>query len=893
MNAPHDPTVNSDHITSSPADSLRPADGLRTTDHVTQSVSTDGSHPGANASGDDLPAVPGYRLLSEIARGGMGRVLAAYDLTLDRDVALKVLLPGANAERFVRESKITARLPHPGIPPVHALGTLADGSPFLAMKLIAGRTLAEEMKTADRPNLLQAFTQVCQAVGFAHSRRIIHRDLKPANVMVGAFGEVQVMDWGLAKDLTGLVHGDDQRPSVARTVPVSGADTGPTTYGAAGESTDKQTQVGQVLGTPAYMAPEQARGETTDARADVFALGGILCAILTGQPPFGGKSLPEVIRRAAAADLAEANARLERCGADDELIALCRRCLSANPSDRPADGHVVADGVTAYLGGMQEKLQQAELAQAEARAKAVEEAMRRRLALALGGLVVLALVVAIVGTSIGMVRAENRRVEADQARADEEMQRQAAEQAKDLAQKNAELATKQSNLALLAFHTLVGQVQQQIGDEPGMQHLKLALLESAREGLDKVAKSDEHSRLLGQTTAGAYTQLGHVFQLMGQTEKAYAQYEKCFQITQVLLAEDPDGDVALSNVAASHTALGGILHEWRRDVQASMDHYQKALEILRKLYNRQLLDEEKLPRSRVKRDLAESYTRVGVTYLRLGEPSKARSSFQEALTLREELSAGSPGHPMLKLDKARSHKALGEIDFRDRHWPEAREHFRNALQQCEEVFQENSKSPTAKLELAHTLGNIGVFSLRTGDLDAAQKYVARCLTLMEELVKTDPANAMNQRYLGLAHYRLATLARKRNDTEIAARSNQACLTIREKLAPINESRQIDLLLVLPRCGQHARAAELAAKIQNGGDADREVLIDLAQCLAQCAAAANQKDLQQGYIDRAVAALNQAADKGFTDSTLLETDPDFDSLRQDPHFQILITRLKKS
>ena len=135
-----------------------------------------------------LPEVPGYRVVREIARGGMGRVLAAFDLALDRDVALKVLLPGASSDRFVRESKITARLPHPGIPPVHALGMLADGSPFLAMKLIAGQTLADEMKTADRPRLLQAFTQVCQAVGFAHSRGVIHRDLKPANIMVGAFG---------------------------------------------------------------------------------------------------------------------------------------------------------------------------------------------------------------------------------------------------------------------------------------------------------------------------------------------------------------------------------------------------------------------------------------------------------------------------------------------------------------------------------------------------------------------------------------------------------------------------------------------------------------------------------------------------------------------------------
>src|SRR5258708_1394285 len=197
MNKPHDPNVPSD-VPSPASDFAGAVDALRTTDHVRASASTDGSHPPADAAAMDLPAVPGYRVLREIARGGMGRVLAAYDLTLDRDVALKVLLPGANAERFVRESKITARLPHPGIPPVHALGTLADGSPFLAMKLIAGRTLADEIKVADRPRLLQAFTPVCQAVGFAHSRGVIHRDLKPANVMVGAFGEGQVRDGGLA-----------------------------------------------------------------------------------------------------------------------------------------------------------------------------------------------------------------------------------------------------------------------------------------------------------------------------------------------------------------------------------------------------------------------------------------------------------------------------------------------------------------------------------------------------------------------------------------------------------------------------------------------------------------------------------------------------------------------
>jgi tetratricopeptide (TPR) repeat protein len=146
-----------------------------------------------------------------------------------------------------------------------------------------------------------------------------------------------------------------------------------------------------VMGTPAYMAPEQARGEATDVRADVFALGGILCAILTGQPPFSGKSTLEVVQRAGAADLGEANARLARCEADAELLALCRRCLSPTPDDRPGDGRAVAEQMTAYLDGVQDRLRQAELAQAEARAKAAEETKRCRLTLALAAAVVVLL----------------------------------------------------------------------------------------------------------------------------------------------------------------------------------------------------------------------------------------------------------------------------------------------------------------------------------------------------------------------------------------------------------------------------------------------------------------------------------------------------------------------
>jgi tetratricopeptide (TPR) repeat protein len=372
MHEQRDPNMTTD-LPSAPADSSRAADPLRATDDVRGAASTKESPPDADAQGGNFPMVPGYRVLREIARGGMGRVLAAYDLTLYREVALKVLLPGANADRFVRESKITAQLPHPGIPPVHALGVLADGSPFLAMKLIAGRTLADEMKAADRPRLVQAFLQVCQAVGFAHSRGVIHRDLKPANIMVGAFGEVQVMDWGLAKVLRdeGSVVGDEQRE-----LPDSSPMPPPSSLLPHRSSL---TQAGTVLGTPAYMAPEQARCDTPqlDERVDVFGLGAILCKILTGEPPFRNQGRLDIWLQASAGDLSDAFSRIDKCGADAELLTLAKSCLAPRKEDRPRHAGQVAEVVQRYEQLVQERLRQAELEREKAQVQANEERKHR------------------------------------------------------------------------------------------------------------------------------------------------------------------------------------------------------------------------------------------------------------------------------------------------------------------------------------------------------------------------------------------------------------------------------------------------------------------------------------------------------------------------------------
>ncbi|SIO28023.1 Serine/threonine protein kinase [Singulisphaera sp. GP187] len=333
-----------------------------------------------------LADAPGrYQLFGEIARGGMGVVLMGRDVDLGRDLAIKVLQEEhlddpEVVRRFVEEAQIGGQLQHPGIVPVHELGRLPDRRLYIAMKLVRGRTLAALLEARqgpadDRPRFLSIFEQVCQAMGYAHTRGVIHRDLKPSNVMVGSFGEVQVMDWGLAKVLDQGGVADEARSLRSRLDPEAVLTV--RTGSEAGESRD-----GSVLGTPAYMAPEQARGalDTLDERADVFGLGSILCEILTGHPAYTGRTDDALYGKASRADLADARTRLDACDADGELVALARSCLAAAPKDRPRDAGMLLAGLTAYLAGVQRRLREAELAQAQAEARAAEEQGRRLLA---------------------------------------------------------------------------------------------------------------------------------------------------------------------------------------------------------------------------------------------------------------------------------------------------------------------------------------------------------------------------------------------------------------------------------------------------------------------------------------------------------------------------------
>ncbi|MCX7419998.1 MAG: serine/threonine protein kinase [Planctomycetia bacterium] len=289
-----------------------------------------------------------YTLIREVGEGGLGKVWLARDNDLAREVAIKEIKPGTEssqaARRLIREAQITGQLQHPNIVPVYEVNR--GGRPFYAMKLVKGETLSEAIQRhhAQRragqtdplslSRLLNAFVSVCDALAYAHSRGVIHRDLKPQNIVLGEYGEVIVLDWGLAKVIG---EPDDAAAPIALS----------------SDAQADRTRDGATLGTPAYMAPEQAAGrlDLIDARTDIYGLGAILFEILTDQPPFFGAEITELLNRIIADETPRVR---EWEDAPTALDAICAKAMSKRQDDRYAKATEVARDIQLWLAQVSE-----------------------------------------------------------------------------------------------------------------------------------------------------------------------------------------------------------------------------------------------------------------------------------------------------------------------------------------------------------------------------------------------------------------------------------------------------------------------------------------------------------------------------------------------------------
>ena len=476
-----------------------------------------GVAPGT-ASGELLPSrvVGGrYRVLAEIGRGGMGRVFRARDVDLGRDVALKVIDLGASGapdsprrralvERFLAEARVTAQLEHPSIVPLHDVGVDRTGELFYTMKLVEGRTLESLIDewhgpraaraSLPIPELLRIVLQICDALALAHERGVIHRDLKPSNVMVGRFGEVHVMDWGLAK-----VRGtsEPERTSAGKTLPGS------------------PTATGDVLGTPSHMAPEQARGgaHAVDHRADVYGVGAILHHALMGVPP-------NVARVGPAP-----------AGLPEELVAVCRRALRAEPRERYGSVAELGADLRAFL---EQRVVSAHASGLAAHLRKWLARNRKRVAV-LAVVLVLATIAAVAGT-IGV---RNRRAAEVAEKRDRDLN--------TLVGFNGVLLASLERQELGV--PLVAALDETVGRLPGVAHPQGEPGDSER--LD--ALLSENPLLL----ATILEQIGGSYRRLGQYAKAAPLQERALAIREREAGEDERGTIiALTDVASVYKDLG-------------------------------------------------------------------------------------------------------------------------------------------------------------------------------------------------------------------------------------------------------------------------------------------------------------------------------------------------
>jgi tetratricopeptide (TPR) repeat protein len=746
----------------------------------------------------DVPVLPlvsasHYRPDREIARGGMGRIIAAEDRRLGRPVALKELLEPSPEQlgRFQREALITARLQHPGIVPVYEAGCWPSNEPFFAMKLVSGRPLDQvigEAKTLeDRLALLPRIAAATEAIAYAHSQRVIHRDLKPANVLIGAFGETVVIDWGLAKSLDEVEPEPDQhvaQPGRPQHAAKRRADPGSSTL----------TVAGAVMGTPAYMAPEQARGAPVDQRADVFALGAMLYHLLAGAPPYNARTATDVIAAAALGKVVPLADR-ER-GAPADLVAIVQRAMEPLPIDRYGDAGELAVELRRFLTG------QLVSAHRYTAAQRVGRFVRRHRAAVI--IAVLAAIGFAAGGTFAVRRIVHERDVADQARQLADTRRQAAEHLIDHM-----LSDVKARLSQIGRLDLMASLGTQIRDyydtlaktpggmpvddvdrmataveligiaerDSGQLDQALATWTSVRAKLAQAigqSRGEPTRRKRGMLARLDY-EIGTIHQQRGKIELAFRAYTQAKHELDALRREMPVDRGVLLSAADTHDRLGDLL---RND--GKLDQAFEA-------YSEARADRERAatrPNSRPKDEvlaLSTSHLKLGLVYQVRGESAKALDEYRATLRLRESLLEGQRDDVELQHKVLEVQFTVGDLQRQVGDPRSARQTYEKALPVMAALTRRDPANTAWRRLRGNFESDFGFALLDAGDYKAGLAQLGVAIATQQALVDRDPESTTWQGDLSRSYTRQGDALLYLGETERAIAQYRLALDMRVKL----------------------------------------------------------------------------------------------------------------
>lgn len=719
------------------------------------------------------PLATRYRLDGEIARGGMGAILEVFDKDLRRKLAMKVVLdessaspkPAPNATRlarFLEEAQITGQLDHPGIVPVHELGIDAQGQAYFTMRLVRGRDLSAIFRLVDTgaegwtlPRALGVLLKVCEAMAFAHSKGVVHRDLKPANVMVGEFGEVYVMDWGLAR-VRGAPDRHDLRARPVEAHPVA---TDRRESSSSLPSDALLTMDGDVLGTPSYMPPEQARGrlDSIDERSDIYAVGAMLYRLLAHRAPYSEPNEEPEVLEVLTRILAGPPPGLEGLNANTppELIAICEKAMARERKARYSDMLLLAADLRAFLEGrVVSAFEAGTWAQAR---KWVQRNRALSFAAAAG---VLALVGGLSASLwLGQRSAKNARL---------------AEERRVIAEENAASASRQARVseevnAFLNRDLLAAVAPEHEGAEV-----------TVREVLDKAAlRLDGRFRSEPQVEAALRETIGTSYAKLGAFDTALVHLERALELRRADAATPAESRLnAMRWVAWAYRGLGRL--------QESIDLYETVLEELESSAT-PAID-----------GLLSSNNDLALTLIDAGRLDEARACLELAVQLgKQHLGEDSPLTLVAISNLARHDSDTARLE-------EAIASFKDVLPRQRRVIGERHPDTLA------TLVNLGVALNVAGRFEEAERVSRESFELCREVFGPDhPSTGEAAGNLGVALFSQRRMAEAEQQFLEAERINAR---IRSDDHPELLQARSNLAGARLELGRVAEGLELAAQV---------------------------------------------------------------------------------
>ena len=731
-----------------------------------------------------------FTVLRVLEKGGLGSVSIALDEELNREIALKEILPAhadheENRTRFIREAEITGALEHPGIVPVYSLGQFADGRPYYAMRFIRGVNLqvaiedfhkvqshGTEKQLAFR-QLLAKIIHVCQALEYAHSRGVIHRDIKPGNIMLGDYGETLLVDWGLAKTLKdGYQTDESTMPPVYTTERAS----------------SMHTQIGRVVGTPSFMSPEQAAGrlDSLSGTSDIYSLGATLYQLLTGEPAFRGTE-EEVIGNVQMGRFRrprEVNRRIPR-----SLEAICLKAMARMPNERYQSARDMSDDLERFLGD--ERV----LAYREPLPTKAWRWIRNHKPLVLSSAAALTVAVAALSIGVVLLSAANVRERNERERAEANFAE--ATQQRELAERNFALARS----AVHDYYITVS--EDTLLQQPGMQGLREDLLRQALVYYQRFLDERQDDPSLRQEVADAHYYAGTIVQAISSPGEALPHFEQAAALQKELLGKSADKLAIKSGYGQSLNAIGGAYFRLGK-LDEARDYFQQSSTVREDVAQ---ADSKNVEAARV---YANSVMNIGSTFLARRELAQAIPLLERAQMIRmAHVDQLDKSDPKLQRDLGMGYYQLALVRRELGDAAVAESSFLTAIESFSRLLDSEPNEMSHQRNLALCLRGVADLKISADESAAAVEYLRRAQEILEELQLRNPDVHNYAAELAGVHINLAVqLLQEGQHEQGLAAAERAVALLRDltQLAETVPAYRLDLGIALRTRGKLLAAA---------------------------------------------------------------------------------------